>query len=118
MGVPGDFVHVATGEAEIELTAPSPRTRSIASGRGGGQAARGGEGRLCTAPFARVVLHRRREEDMEPMGGTGRGLRARVAFMIADPELVDDVAELTGALGITVAGFLSSMIGECLCFYP
>lgn len=115
VGVPGDFVHVATGEAEIELTGPITedeinRVQDLVADK------------LRVVEKGGYVLHRSPawfsiddgKKTMEPMGGTGARLRARVSFMIADPVFVDDAAELMGALGITINGFLSPMLGECL----
>lgn len=117
VGVPGDYVHVATGEAEIELTGPITedeinRVQDLVADK------------LRVVEKGGYVLHRSPawfsiddgKKTMEPMGGTGARLRARVSFMIADPVFVDDAAELMGMLGITVLGFLSPMLGECLLF--
>ncbi len=115
VGVPGDFVHVATGEAEIELTGPITedeinRVQDLVADK------------LRVVEKGGYVLHRSPawfsiddgKKTMEPMGATGSRLRARVSFMIADPVFVDDAAELMGAMDITVIGFLSPMLGACL----
>ncbi len=115
VGVPGDFVHVATGEAEIELQGAITedeinRVQDVVADK------------LRVVEKGGYVLHRSPawfsiddgKKTMEPMGGTGTRLRARVSFMIADPVFVDDAAEMMGALGITVVGFLSPMLGESL----
>lgn len=113
VGVPGDYVHVATGEAEIEFTGPITenevnRVQDLVADK------------LRVVEKGGYVLHRSPawfsvddgKKTMEPIGAAGSRLRARVSFMVADPVFVDDVAELMGAHGITVAGFLSPMLGE------
>ena len=115
VGVPGEYVHAATGEAEIELSGQITENEinavqdlvadKLRIGASGG-----------------FVLHRSPawfsiddgKKTMEPMNASGSRLRARVSFMVADPVFIDDAAELMGALGISVVGYLSPMLGEGL----
>ncbi|MGI6239898.1 MAG: cell division protein FtsA, partial [Christensenellales bacterium] len=115
VGVPGEYVHVATGEAEIEIGGEITENEINAVQDLVADKLRIGE-------KGGYVLHRSPawfsiddgKKTMEPMGSAGSRLRARVSFMVADPVFIDDAAELMGALGITVQGFLSSALGGAL----
>jgi cell division protein FtsA len=117
VGVPGEFVHVSTGEAEVQLEAPGEITEENIN-RVQDAAAEA----LKIAELGGYVMHRSPawftvddgKKTMMPLGAHGEKIRAAVSFVVADPQFVEDVKELLGAMGITILGFLSPSLGESL----
>lgn len=117
IGVPGEYITVFTGEAEVDIT--------------------GENGMVCAADIDAVqdlvadklnlmekdgiVLHRSpawfsvdgAAPTLMPIDENIRGqeLKARISYILADRRFMNDVAELMGMLNITVAGYLSSSLG-------
>ena len=120
IGVPGEYITVFTGEAEVDITGP--------------------DGTVCAADIDAVqdlvadrlnlmekdgiVLHRSPAWFSVDGGPTtlmpindeirGQRLMAKVSYILADRRFMNDVAELMGMLNITVAGYLSSSLGTAL----
>ena len=53
------------------------------------------------------------KKTMSP-GGRGSRLRARMAFIVAEPMFIEDVSEMMRVLNIAILGFLSPSLGESL----
>lgn len=115
VGVPGEYIHVCCGEAEIELTEDGADDRAKELVQDAAAEA------LKIAESGGLVLHRSpawfRIDDgkktVEP-SGHGTKLRACTSFVVADPQFIADIKEIMGALDITILGFLSSTLGESL----
>lgn len=117
VGVPGEFIHVRTGEAEIELPEGQDITEDeinavqdlIAD-------------KLHIVDEGNYVLHRSPawfsiddgKKTMEPMGSRGTRLRACVSFILASQDYIDDIAQTLGGMGIRILGFLSPTLGASL----
>lgn len=115
VGVPGEYVHVRTCEAEIEV--PEGEIDENAINAVQDKAAE----LLDLVNCGGVVLHRSPawftvDDGKKTMAPNGRGnrLRALVSFVIAEPLFVDDVSEMLGVLNITILGFLAPTLGESL----
>ena len=115
VGVPGEYIHVRTCEAEVEL--PDGVVDEAAVNAVQDAAA----DELRIQDEGGLVMHRTPswfivddgKKTMTP-GGRGTKLRAMVTFIIADPQFIDDVSEMIGAQNITILGFLSCSLGEAL----
>ncbi len=116
VGVPGEYVRVRTGEAEIDLENGeiSEDDVNLVQDRVAD--------RLHIADEGGYVLHRSPawfsvddgKKSMTPIGAHGSRLRASVSFIVADPGFIEDMADLFGALNITILGFLAPSLGESL----
>lgn len=117
VGVPGEYVHVATGEAELELAEGSEideeainRVQDMVADK------------LSIVQTGGVVMHRSPawftvddgKKTMMPLGGHGSKLRAQVSFMVADPQFVEDAKELFAPMGVAILGFLAPSLGQSL----
>lgn len=117
VGVPGEWTHVRTGEAEIEI----PEGREITEEDINAVQDLIAE-KLHILEEDTYVLHRSPawfsiddgKRTMEPMGGRGSRLRAKVSFMLASLDFIDDMRRIMGGLGIRILGFLSPTLGESL----
>ena len=115
VGIPGEYIHVLVCEAEVE--APEGE---IDDGVINAVQDRAAE-RLQLASSGCLVLHRspawyivdEGKKTMSP-GGRGSRLRAKVAFVVAEPMFIEDVSEMLRVLNITILGFLSPSLGESL----
>lgn len=115
VGVPGEYIHVCCGEAEIELTEDGADDRAKELVQDAAAEA------LKIAESGGLVLHRSPawfqiddgKKTVEP-SGHGTKLRACTSFVVADPQFIADIKEIMGALDITILGFLSSTLGESL----
>ena len=118
IGVPCEFMHVRCSEAEVPI--------------------KGENGRVSIEDIQAVedmaadvmnfkdsddyVIHRspawysvdRGTKTMEPQGLKGNYLSAKVSFIIASADFVDDMRDIMGHVGITINGFLSPALGEQL----
>jgi cell division protein FtsA len=120
VGVPGSFSQVRTVEVKVELQGADPRVteRDIAALLDKATDELG--------PVRGSVIHRSPawfivddgKKTLEPMGVRGYELRAMISFVIADQFFLEDVQERFRALDITVAGCLSTPIGEAMLFVP
>ena len=115
VGVPGEYIHVRTCEAEVELPEGTVDEAAINAVQD------------AAADILRIqdegglVMHRTPswfivDDGKKTMTPSGRGtrLRAMTTFIIADPQFIDDVTEMIGAQNITILGFLSCSLGESL----
>lgn len=117
VGVPGAFVHVLTGEAEYVRPAQGDITDDDVNAVQDMVA-----DKLHIGEDGGYVLHRSPAwysiDDgktlMNPVGYTGTRLRARISFVVADPEFIDDARAFIGPLGIDIVGFLSPTLGQGL----
>lgn len=115
VGVPGEYVHVCCAESEISLGEEGVTSESLDLV----QDAAAEE--LQIAEMGGLVLHRSPawfqvddgKKTVEP-NGRGNVLRACTSFMVADPQFIEDIKEILGALDITILGFLSPTLGESL----
>ena len=115
VGVPGEYIHVCSAEAEIELTEEGVTEEALDLVQDAAADA------LKIAEQGGLVLHRSPawfqvddgKKTMEP-SGHGGVLRACTSFIIADPVYIEDIKEILGALDITILGFLSPTLGESL----
>lgn len=122
IGVPGEYITVLTGEAEVPIT--------------------GEDGAVCAEDIDAVqdavadqlnligedgiVLHRspawfsvdNGNTLLLPIGQHGSVLRGKISYILAQRQFMNDVAELMGMLNITVAGYLSSSLGTALLMVP
>ncbi len=116
VGVPGEYIRVRSGEAEIELGEGEIGDEEIDAVQD------------CVADRLQIlkeggfVLHRSPawfsvddgKKTMAPAGMRGQKLKAAATFVIADPQFIDDMTDLMGQLGISILGFLSPTLGESL----
>ncbi len=115
VGVPGTYIHVCCAEAEIELREDGVTEEDLDLVQDAAAE------KLQIAEMGGLVLHRSPawfqvddgKKTVEP-SGHGKILRAETSFIVADPQFIDDVKEILGALDITILGFLSPTLGESL----
>lgn len=115
VGVPGAYIHVCSAEAEIELNEEGVTEEDLNLVQDAAAE------QLRIAEMGGLVLHRSPawfqvddgKKTVEP-SGHGKTLRACTSFVVADPQFIDDVKEILGALDVTILGFLSPTLGESL----
>lgn len=115
VGVPGEYIHVCSAEAEVPLGDAGVTEAAL------DQVQDAAAEKLRIAEMGGLVLHRspawfqldEGKKTMEP-NGHGNKLRAQTSFVVADPQFIEDVKEILGALEITILGFLSPTLGESL----
>lgn len=115
VGVPGAYIHVCSAETEIELNEESVTEEDLNLVQDAAAE------QLRIAEMGGLVLHRSPawfqvddgKRTVEP-SGHGKTLRACTSFVVADPQFIDDVKEILGALDVTILGFLSPTLGESL----
>lgn len=112
VGVPGEYVHVCCTEAEVDLSEEGVTAEDMDLVQDAAA------DKLQIADMGGLVLHRspawfqvdEGKRTMEP-NGHGQKLRACTSFIVADPQFIDDIKEILGALNITILGFLSPTLG-------
>ena len=115
VGVPGEYIRVRCGEAEIEIAGDVTEDDvndvqdRVAD-------------RLHIEDEGGYVLHRSPawftvddgKKTMAPRGARGSRLRGCVSFIVADPGFIEDISDLMSGLNITILGFLAPTLGESL----
>ena len=112
VGVPGEYIHVRSAEAEVELPEGEVTNEALNAVQDAAADA------LNIAQEGGLVMHRSPswfsvDDGKHTMMPKGRGtlLKARTTFIIADPVFIDDIKEMLGRLDIAILGFLSSSMG-------
>ena len=115
VGVPGEYIHVRSCEAEVDL--PDGVVDQMAQDAVQDAAAEildiRGEGGLVMHRTPSWFIVDDGKKTMVP-SGKGSTLRALTTFIVADPQFLDDVKEMLGILNIKILGFLSPTLGESL----
>lgn len=117
VGVPGEFVHVRTGEAEIEIPEGGEITEDEINAVQDMIA-----DKLHIAEEDAYVLHRSPawfsiddgKKTMEVMGSRGTRLRACVSYILASQDFIADMVDTIGGMGIKILGFLAPTLGAGL----
>ena len=115
VGVPGAYIHVCCAEAEIDLREEGVTEEDLDLVQDAAAE------QLRIAEMGGLVLHRSPawfqvddgKRTVEP-SGHGQKLRACTSFIVADPQFIEDIKEILGALDVTILGFLSPTLGESL----
>lgn len=115
VGVPGEYIHVLSCEAEVEASEGVIDEQTINAVQD-----RAAE-MLELANCGCMVIHRSPawfsvdggKKTMSP-NGRGSRLRALMTFVVAESIFIEDVSEMLGVLNIKILGFLSSTLGESL----
>ncbi|MBQ8088789.1 MAG: rod shape-determining protein, partial [Clostridia bacterium] len=115
VGVPGEFMHVRSCEAEIDVPEGVIDENAVNAVMDAAAEQLELEDSGC------LVLHRSPAWYMVDDGkrtmrpeGNGSRLKASVSFIVAEPVFIEDISEMMGVLGVTILGFLSSTLGEAL----
>lgn len=120
IGVPGEFCRVYVTETSLQLQGVEPQVTPSDVDRIFELASQE------IQPVRGVVIHRSpawfmvddSKKVMEPVGIKGNTLKAFVSFIVADEFFLNDMNRRMQSLGIDVAGFFSSPMGESLFFLP
>ena len=115
VGVPGEYIHVRTTDAEVELPEGEVTPEAVNAVQDAAA------DQLNIAAEGGLVMHRSPswfavddgKRTMMPRG-KGTTLRGMITFIIADPQFIQDVSEMIGRQDITILGFLSSSMGEVM----
>ena len=115
VGVPGEYIHVRTTDAEVELPEGEVTPEAVNAVQDAAA------DQLNIAAEGGLVMHRSPswfavddgKRTMLPRG-KGTTLRGMITFIIADPQFIQDVSEMIGRQDITILGFLSSSMGEVM----
>jgi len=120
VGVPGEFCRVYVTETTLMLQGVDPHVTP------------GDVERIFAMadqeiqPVRGVIIHRSPawfmvddgKKTMEPVGIKGSTLKTFVSFIVADEFFLNDINRRMQSMGIEVAGFFSSPMGEALLFLP
>lgn len=120
IGVPGEFCRVYVTETTLQLQGVDPHVTPADVERIFEQADQE------IQPVRGVIIHRspawfmvdEGKKTMEPVGIKGSSLKTFVSFIVADEFFLNDINRRMQGLGIEVAGFFSSPMGEALLFLP
>lgn len=120
VGVPGHFSQVKTVETKVELQGADPRVteKDIA--------ALLDKATNELTDIRGSIIHRSPawfivddgKKTLEPMDVHGYELRGMVSFVIADQFFLSDVNGRISDLGLQVAGYLSTPVGQAMLFVP
>ena len=118
IGVPCEFINVRTAEAQVEIASDSGRVTLDDIHAVEDMAAE----MLNFKDSEDLVIHRSpawysvdaHGKTMQPEGMKGNYLKAKVSFVTAAADFVDDMRSIMGELGKTINGFLSPTLGEQL----
>ena len=122
VGVPCEYMRVLVSAAEIPVETADGRITDDEVNAVQDAAA----DKLDLANKEGVVIHRSPawftidggKKTMSPVSLRGQKLSANVAFVLADPDFIDNIRTLFDGLGITIMGFLSPSMGEALLLLP
>lgn len=119
VGIPGEYIHVLTKEAEVDISSENKRVTQEDI-----DAVMDAAADLCNLADLDdcVVLHRSYaylsvdggKSTMEWANLKGSRLKALVTFITADLNFVEAACELFNDLHISIAGFLSPLMGQML----
>ncbi|MCL1965125.1 MAG: cell division protein FtsA [Firmicutes bacterium] len=120
VGVPGEFCRVYVTETTLQLQGVDPHVTPADVERIFAMADQE------IQPVRGVIIHRSPawfmvddgKKTMEPVGIKGSTLKTFVSFIVADEFFLNDINRRMQSLGIEVAGFFSSPMGEALLFLP
>ncbi|HIQ63284.1 MAG: cell division protein FtsA [Christensenellales bacterium] len=120
VGVPGEFCRVYVTETTLQLQGVDPHVTPADVERIFAMADQE------IQPVRGVIIHRSPawfmvddgKKTMEPVGIKGSALKTFVSFIVADEFFLNDINRRMQKLGIEVAGFFSSPMGEALLFLP
>ncbi len=118
IGVPCEFLNVKTAEAQVEVSSASGRVTQADISAVEDMAAE----MFAFKDSEDFVIHRSpawycvdgNRKTMQPEGLRGNYLKAKISFITASADFVDDMRLIMGSLGKTINGFLSSSLGEQL----
>ena len=121
VGVPGEYIHVRTAEAEIEFGEGHTITHDDIDAVQDMAA-----DKLRLAEEDTLVMHRTPawfsiddgKKTMNPVDQRGSRLRVCESFVVASMDFVEDIKDIMGRLGITILGFLSPTLGACHLLLP
>lgn len=120
VGVPGEFCRVYVTETTLQLQGVDPHVTPADVERIFSMADQE------IQPVRGVIIHRspawfmvdEGKKTMEPVGIKGSTLKTFVSFIVADEFFLNDINRRMQSMGIEVAGFFSSPMGEALLFLP
>ena len=120
IGVPASFTRAYSTEVTVELKGTDPRV-SAADVK---QAFRAAEEKIGAVNGIKVhstpawFTIDNGKKTLEPVGKSGRELKAMISFVFADRFFVDDVTLRLGDLGFNVVGVFATAPGEMMLFLP
>ncbi len=120
VGVPAAFTRAYSTEVTVELKGTDPRVTA----QDVKQAFRAAEEKIGTVNGIKVhstpawFAIDNGKKTLEPVGKSGRELKAMISFVFADRFFVDDVTFRLGDLGFNVAGVCATATGEMMLFLP
>ena len=114
VGVPGEYIHVRTGEAEVELPEDQVITEDVVNAVHDLVA-----DKLHIIEEDAYVLHRSPawfsiddgKKTMLVLESKGTRLRACISFLLASTDYIEDMKYFLGGLGLRIMGFLSTSMG-------
>lgn len=120
IGVPGEFCRVYVTETTLQLQGVEPQVTPADVDRIFEMA------NQKIQPVRGIIIHRSPawfviddgKKVMEPVGMKGSSLKTFVSFIVADEFFLNDMNRRMQAMGIDVAGFFSSPMGESILFLP
>lgn len=120
IGVPASFTRAYSTEVTVELKGTDPRVTPADVK----QAFRAAEEKIGAVNGIKVhatpawFVIDNGKKTLEPVGKSGRELKAMISFVFADHFFVDDVTLRLGDMGYVVAGVFATAPGEMMLFLP